>query len=51
MLQCLEGKAGQRPPGGLARKSPLLIRRLQAGGGSEGDTVADRDQTGSNRES
>lgn len=22
MLQCLEGKAGQRPPGGLARKSP-----------------------------
>lgn len=50
MLQCLEGKAGQRPPGGLARKGPLLIRRLQAGGGSEGDTVADRDQTGSNRE-
>ena len=22
MLQCLEGKAGQSPPGGLAQKTP-----------------------------
>lgn len=57
MIQCLEGKAGQSPPGGLARKTPSRWRgggaeggRLQAGGGSEDDTVADRDQTGSNLE-
>lgn len=38
MIQCLEGKAGQSPPGGLARKTPSRWR----GGGAEGGEASSR---------